>query len=164
MIEYQKINISINFVEGSVKEDRLPRATILSELEAHLFNLLNERGIQQKEVSITMSTEEKIRSEILYEDGLFRILKTRTCNALLQIKKEDRDGSFSWKDCAYYGCGEQDECIIKAKEEILRLMKKNAKFKKAVIKIEKRQAKEKKIRTMTPEQLALFAQLVPKDE
>ena len=160
MIEYQKISITINFNDG-VMEDRLARSSVLHELENNLLTYFIGKNIKSTEVNITMSTEEKIRAEVIHEDGLFRIVKTRQCHALLQVRKEERNGSFIWQDLAWFSCGSEDECKLKALNEIQRLTKKHSKIKGKLPIPRGRKEVVKKV--YTTEQIELLKQLIPKE-
>ena len=59
--------------------------------ENMLVELLEILGLQRNEVDVTMATVEKNISEILYEETTFRIVKTRTCKALLQVRKSYKE-------------------------------------------------------------------------
>ncbi len=92
--------------------------------ENMLVELLEILGLQRNEVDVTMATVEKNISEILYEETTFRIVKTRTCKALLQVRKsykEKKKEGYIWKDHAYFSSGTDEECLANAKDEISRL-------------------------------------------
>ena len=114
MIKIENIRISVlweNEFTTTYENLRIIKELIDSKIKEVLGN----------EIEVSMVTMEKNISEVLYEDAKFRIVRTKNCKAIVQIKHEYSNNTktgFTWKDKAFFSSGTDQYCFEKAKEEI----------------------------------------------
>lgn len=117
----ERITVDIKFPDNFEIEDEYAK-NIREQIEQQVREILSAKGILQYELSAIMSSRHK--AEVLYQEGDYRIITTKASKAVLQIRvqyKKDSIDGFYWKDHAWFGTGELDDFITKAKNEIDRI-------------------------------------------
>jgi len=117
MIKLESIKISINWKELFKTNHEEVR-----EIKEKISNYI--QSIIEQEVDVSMITIEKNISEILYEDVKFRVVSTKHCEAIVQIKKtykDDKKQGYTWKDYAYFSKNDKEKSFKAAMNEIRKL-------------------------------------------
>ena len=120
-VKLERINIDITFPEDfEIEKDSVPK--IKEELENIVDTKLRDNGITR--FSKSSISEQKHRAEVLYLEESYRVITTKSCKALLQVKhkydKKDMKG-FYWKDHAWFSDGTDENSLKTAMKEIDRL-------------------------------------------